>query len=81
MINTIREQDLQRASDRSRCAAATAFELSDQVTGQKRDLAFRWICTRLLERSLTNVPVGTAGGYESGLHDTPPFAAFGGSYR
>ena len=34
------EQDLLRANDLLRCAAATAYESSDHLTGQKRDLAF-----------------------------------------
>jgi hypothetical protein len=33
------EANLLRASELLRCAAATAYESSDQLTGQKRDLA------------------------------------------
>lgn len=54
------EQDLQRACDLLRCAAATAYESSDPLTGQKRDLAFSVvhlleIAQGLVERSLTTV--------------------------
>ncbi|UXZ96109.1 DUF3077 domain-containing protein [Pseudomonas phytophila] len=34
------EENLSRASDLLRCAAATAYESSDQLSGRKRDLAF-----------------------------------------
>jgi hypothetical protein len=33
------EANLLRASELLRCVAATAYESSDQLTGQKRDLA------------------------------------------
>ncbi len=51
------EQDLQRISDLLRCAAATAYESSDHLTGQKRDLAFSVvhlveIAQVLVERSM-----------------------------
>ncbi|WP_122666785.1 DUF6124 family protein [Pseudomonas viridiflava] len=51
------EQDLQRISDLLRCAAATAYESSDHLTGQKRDLAFSVvhlveIAQGLVERSM-----------------------------
>lgn len=54
------EQNLQRARDILRCAAATAYESSDQLTGQKRDLAFSVvhlveIAQGLVERSLMAV--------------------------
>ncbi|MET0612369.1 DUF6124 family protein [Pseudomonas caspiana] len=57
---TTLEQDLQRASDLLRGAAATAYESSDQLTGQKRDLAFSVvhlveIAQGLIERSLVSV--------------------------
>lgn len=60
MTNTTLEQDLQRVSDLLRCAAATAYESSDQLTGQKRDLAFSVvhlveIAQGLVERSLVGV--------------------------
>lgn len=34
------EENLSRACDLLRCAAATAYESSDQLSGRKRDLAF-----------------------------------------
>lgn len=34
------EENLARACDLLRCAAATAYESSDQISGRKRDLAF-----------------------------------------
>ncbi|MBX8532433.1 DUF6124 family protein [Pseudomonas cichorii] len=54
------EQDLQHASDLLRCAVATAYETSDQLTGQKRDLAFSvmhlvTMAQGLVERSLSAV--------------------------
>ncbi|SQG00411.1 Uncharacterised protein [Paucimonas lemoignei] len=54
------EQDLLRANDLLRCAAATAYETSDQLTGQKRDLACSVMhlvemAQGLIERSLTTV--------------------------
>ena len=54
------EQDLQRASDLLRCAAATAYETTDQLTGQKRDLAgsvmhLVEMAQGLVERSLSSV--------------------------
>ncbi|MCQ3001462.1 DUF3077 domain-containing protein [Pseudomonas syringae] len=60
MTKTTLEQDLQRASDLLRCAAATAYESSDHLTGQKRDLAFSVvhlveIAQGLVERSLVGV--------------------------
>ena len=54
------EQDPQRANDLLRCAAATAYETSDQLTGQKRDLAcsvmhLLEMAQGLIERSLSSV--------------------------
>ncbi|EPJ78101.1 hypothetical protein CFII64_22545 [Pseudomonas sp. CFII64] len=56
------EENLVRVSELLRCAAATAYETCDQLTGQKRDL----VCSvmhlvemaqGLVERSLTSVEV------------------------
>ncbi|PHN28571.1 DUF3077 domain-containing protein [Pseudomonas phytophila] len=60
MTKTTLEQDLQRVSDLLRCAVATAYESSDHLTGQKRDLAFSVvhlveIAQGLVERSLVGV--------------------------
>lgn len=54
------EENLSRASDLLRCAAATAYESSDQLSGQKRDLAFSVMhlvemAQVLVERSLEGV--------------------------
>jgi hypothetical protein len=55
-MKTTLQQELHRASDLLRCAAATAYESSDHLTGQKRDLAFSMvhlvdIAQGLVERS------------------------------
>ncbi len=54
------EENLSRASDLLRCAAATAYESSDQLSGRKRDLAFSVMhlvemAQALVERSLEGV--------------------------
>jgi hypothetical protein len=54
------EENLSRACDLLRCAAATAYESSDQLSGQKRDLAFSVMhlvemAQALVERSLEGV--------------------------
>jgi len=54
------EQDLLRANDLLRCAAATAYETSDHLTGQKRDLACSVMhlvemAQGLIERSLSSI--------------------------
>ncbi|MCQ2999192.1 DUF3077 domain-containing protein [Pseudomonas syringae] len=54
------EENLSRASDLLRCAAATAYESSDQLSGRKRDLAFSVMhlvemAQALVQRSLEGV--------------------------
>ncbi|OCR25716.1 hypothetical protein AFK24_07085 [Pseudomonas syringae] len=54
------EENLVRVSELLRCAAATAYETCDQLTGQKRDLACSVMhlvemAQGLVERSLTSV--------------------------
>ncbi len=54
------EENLSRASDLLRCAAGTAYESSDQLSGRKRDLAFSVMhlvemAQALVERSLEGV--------------------------
>jgi len=54
------EENLSRACDILRCAAATAYESSDQLSGRKRDLAFSVMhlvemAQALVERSLEGV--------------------------
>lgn len=54
------EENLSRASDLLRCAAATAYESSDQLSGRKRDLAYAVMhlvemAQALVERSLEGV--------------------------
>lgn len=54
------EETLSKASDLLRCAAATAYETSDQLSGQKRDLAFSVMhlvemAQALIEHSLEGV--------------------------
>jgi hypothetical protein len=54
------EENLSRACDLLRCAAATAYESSDQLSGRKRDLAFSVMhlvemAQALVERSLEGV--------------------------
>ncbi|KFE49706.1 DUF6124 family protein [Pseudomonas syringae] len=56
------EENLVRVSELLRCAAATAYETCDQLTGQKRDLACSVMhlvemAQGLVERSLTSVEV------------------------
>lgn len=56
------EENLSRASDLLRCAAATAYESSDQLSGRKRDLAFSVMhlvemAHTLVKHSLTSVEV------------------------
>jgi len=51
---------IQRASDLLHCAAASAYETSDQLSGRKRDLAFSVMhlvemAQGLVERSLSSV--------------------------
>jgi len=54
------EETLSKASDLLLCAAATAYETSDQLSRQKRDLAFSVMhlvemAQTLIERSLEGV--------------------------
>jgi len=54
------EENLVRVSELLRCAAATAYETCDQLSGQKRDLACSVMhlvemAQGLVERSLTSV--------------------------